>query len=202
MSDAPIFRDGRLDKRELFGFHAKKLGLDLSDEAIGGVDGDDTDAAPNVPDADAAGTAPEWGSARRRPCPSGWQGTDEAQTLGHVGHELEYAAHNEAFDWHDNNGDGLLDHVELGMYLLPAAHNVRDGFADEESARLLEVLRAAASLGGDKDGVGRDDPDDASESFGLEHVLSAGSQFLAAFDASMHSFMHEGDTEDQDERDL
>ena len=135
-------------------------------------------------------------------------GNEEGELWGTAAsHNDEYAAHNETFDWHDSDGDGLLNHVELGLYLLPASNAVHKGYAEEESFRLLEVLRYAARLGadasgGEPNGAAPDNVGDISDSFALEHVLSAGSQFLATFDSSIHSFLHDLALDQGNERDL
>eukprot|EP00308_Calcidiscus_leptoporus_P017359 CAMPEP_0119378842 /NCGR_PEP_ID=MMETSP1334-20130426/50237_1 /TAXON_ID=127549 /ORGANISM="Calcidiscus leptoporus, Strain RCC1130" /LENGTH=203 /DNA_ID=CAMNT_0007398185 /DNA_START=86 /DNA_END=697 /DNA_ORIENTATION=- len=196
-------RDGQLDKRELFGFHAKKLGIDLSDTS--GTDEDDEKDAGTAANMDDAEANEGWGWARRSAYPRGHHGEEEEEERwgSAAPHNAEYAAHNETFDWHDSNGDGLLDHEELGLYLLPASSTVHEGYAEEESFRLLELLRAARlmadSPGSELNSAALNDAGEPQESFALDHVLKAGSQFLAAFDSSFHTFMQDFEL---DERDL
>jgi len=165
--------DGLLDKRELFGFHAKSIGLGevtLDEGDAKGGDGGDGDGGHARPSRSVGGGAAfHWSGG-------GSLGDEEDayDAQDYFGHRLdrqaEYASHNHTFDWHDKDGDGLLDRDELGDYLLPATHLVHEGYVEEELERILGSLRQFSE-------------EQAADRFSLDHVMSIGREFIGTFEA-------------------
>jgi len=182
--------DSHLSKDELYAWHRRARGL-----------------PPHEPDAEAAGAGEAAaGDHSRQVEEERWQeqqvwGSAVGDEWGLDGgeHEAEYATHSHRFDWHDADGDGVLDTAELGEYLLP--HSTADGGMEslvqlqhEELHKLVAALRLGVSPA-HADRFGREQEEQynargagdqgGGESFELEHALAIGAHFVSSLDMLM-----------------